>query len=156
MEAQRMSFWGEFLMFAKLPKMDIFLMFMAHSNIRTETFWTFKTMCWLSDRFLDSLWLDGVRANTQDRFEHIDFELVRGLGCVCHTSVSPTTSADHPLHAKYSSSKQLYESLKAVSVTLLASRAVLEAQRMSFYVNFECSRNCQKSSFFLMFWPTRK
>ena len=65
-----------------------------------------------SNPFLDSLTQDAFGANTPDRFELIDFELVHGLGCVCHTSVSPTTSANHPAHANFSSNKQLYETLE--------------------------------------------
>ncbi len=62
-----------------------------------------------SNPFLDSLTQDAFGANTPDRFEFIDFELVHGLGCVCPAFVSPTTSANHPLQ-RITLQAQLYES----------------------------------------------
>ena len=69
------------------------------------------------------------------------------FGCKCHTPVSATTSANHPCTRISLQANSSTRHLNSVSVTLLASWAVLEAQRISFEVKLEYSRNFKKRNF---------
>ena len=69
------------------------------------------------------------------------------FGCKCHTPGSATTSANHPCTRISLQANSSTRHLNSVSVTLLASRAFLEAGRMRPGMIFEYSRNSQKSSF---------